>query len=74
MTDTSREHSYFLETRSPGWVGRVTEITEKRVFYKIYKRNGKRVALIGEDSWPKDAFFKAIEDGKLEWTKRPLGG
>lgn len=74
MTDTCKEHVYFLETRSPGLVGRVVNITDDRVFYKIYKRNGKMVVLVGEDSNAKGKFFEQIEDGRLAWTKRPLGG
>lgn len=74
MTDICKEHDYFIETRSPDLVGQITEITDDRVVYKIYKRNGKKVELLRDDSSAKDKFFEQIEDGRLEWTKEPLGG
>lgn len=70
MTDTCKEHSYFIETRSPDLVGQITEVTDDKVVYKIYK--GKE--LVRRDSNTKKNFFRAIEDGRLRWIETPLGG
>lgn len=80
MTESCKEHSYFIETRSPGLVGRIIRIVEERVFYEVYKMRGNKIdskgqaELLRNDSNTKDKFFEQVEDGRLKWIERPVGG